>query len=284
MAKLSLANNPDKASMINTGSKQFAKMKMIDSIQTAEPFRTLFPIKQDLLETIVEDIKQNGYDSSQPLILWKEQGVLLDGHTRLAASKQAGILQVPVVEHSFASVDQAKLYSLHLQVDRRNLSDNELYAFVIALDSRRQRGRKKSSSDLFSEQQDENTGKSSREVTAEKAGTSPAKVQKIRAINEKADPDIKEKGASGDYTINKAYNEVKKASSKRPVLPKKAKPKAETVRPPLLLSETLAQSIETIKQNSYQRRKALEQIVADLNYRQHITEAEMKELLEIVRK
>lgn len=152
MAKLSLANNPNKAQMTNTGSKQFAKMKMVDAIETADSFKTLFPIKADLLHTIVEDIKANGFDSSQPLIIWKEQCVLLDGHTRLAASKEAGLLQVPVVEHSFESEEDALQYAIHLQRDRRNLTDSELYFYVLAVDSKDKRGgdrKSKSSNDLF---------------------------------------------------------------------------------------------------------------------------------------
>jgi ParB family chromosome partitioning protein len=288
MAKLSLVNNPSKATMTNTGSREFAKLKLIDLIQTAEPFKTLFPINKELLNLIVADMNTNGFDKSQALILWKEQGVLLDGHTRLQAAKIAGLSQVPVVEKSFDSEEQALEYAIHLQRDRRNLTDSELYSYVLAVDSKDQRGgdrKSKSTSGLFDPDAEKQKKKSSRERTAEIAGTNAGKVQKIRTINEKAPLGIKEKVASGEMTINRAYTEIKNAKSS---MPKSSKPgnkvNAESLNPSFSLFETLFQSIETIIRQNYQCKKALEQIVADLNYRRHISAGEMQELMAVVRK
>ena len=47
-------------------------------------------------EEIRESIARAGFDKGQPLSLWKDKNLLLDGHTRLAAAKEAGLIEVPV--------------------------------------------------------------------------------------------------------------------------------------------------------------------------------------------
>jgi len=191
-------------------------MKLVSSIKTAEPFTTVFPINDSLLDTIVEDMKQRGFDASQPLLMWKEKEVVLDGHTRLKAAEKAGVQQVPVYEKSFESESEALEYVIHLQKDRRNLTDSELYACIMELDKRYEHGgdrhsdRFKSSFELLKEKQG-----SSREKTAQVVGTSPAKVQKARTIQDHGDKETKEALSSGEMSINRAYNETQKQRKKK---------------------------------------------------------------------
>ena len=48
------------------------KISMMDTltIRTAAPFKNLFPIKENLLDEIAADMKQNGYDFAHPIIIW----------------------------------------------------------------------------------------------------------------------------------------------------------------------------------------------------------------------
>ena len=48
------------------------KISMMDTltIRTAAPFKNLFPIRENLLDEIAADMKQNGYDFAHPIIIW----------------------------------------------------------------------------------------------------------------------------------------------------------------------------------------------------------------------
>jgi ParB family chromosome partitioning protein len=212
MATLSLVKNPDKQSLDNSGTKHVATMVKLDSISTAEPFKTLFAINPVVIDKIVDDIMANGFDASQPLHIWKEKGILIDGHTRLEAAKRADLFQVPVYEHSFDSEASALEYAIHMQRDRRNLSDAELYACILELDKRGTHGgaRFKGPSGPLG---------SSKQKTAAIVGTSTNKIQKVRTISDHAPADVKDELKKGKLSINQAYTRTQQARNPRTILP-----------------------------------------------------------------
>jgi hypothetical protein len=65
----------------------------------------MFAIREETLASVIASMKESGYDKSQPLVLWKGKGVVVDGHTRLQAAREAGIAEVPVEEKEFASLE-----------------------------------------------------------------------------------------------------------------------------------------------------------------------------------
>lgn len=203
MEKLTLVKNPEKSSLDNSGVKLTGKMTKLDLIKAADPFQKLFPIRESVLRAIADDIKKNGYDGSQPIHVWKEKGVILDGHTRVEAARTAELFQVPVFEHSFEDENEALEYAIHMQRDRRNLTDAELYACILELDKRSSHGGKRvkgSGGPL----------KDLKHQTAEVTGTSANKVQKVRTISDHASKELKEAVRSGKVSINKAYNETQR--------------------------------------------------------------------------
>jgi ParB family transcriptional regulator, chromosome partitioning protein len=180
------------------------KLVDIDTIITAKPFKALFPIKPITLDEIKKDMEKKGFDNSQPLVIWKEKQVLIDGHTRLESAKLSGIEKVPITEKSFQSEDKAIEYAIHLQQNRRNLTDAELINCITHYDSKKSKGRpKKGLHEPLSEK-----GKSA-DITAKKLGISPTKVKKLRAIEEKGNPELKCAVKSGEKTVNQAYAELK---------------------------------------------------------------------------
>jgi ParB-like chromosome segregation protein Spo0J len=62
----------------------------IDEVIIGEPFVNLFFIRDDVYTAILHSIKEHGYDKAQPLIVWRENNILIDGHTRLEAAKKMG--------------------------------------------------------------------------------------------------------------------------------------------------------------------------------------------------
>jgi hypothetical protein len=59
------------------------------------------------------------------LVIWKEEGVLLDGHHRLQICEQHG-LDYRLDEVSLPDLDAAKLWIIRHQYGRRNLTPYEL--------------------------------------------------------------------------------------------------------------------------------------------------------------
>ncbi|MGQ9628668.1 MAG: hypothetical protein ACUVV0_17410 [Anaerolineae bacterium] len=113
-----------------------------------------------------------GYDQSQPILVWDEGRAVIDGHTRLKAAQEVGIDDVPVYYKSFATEDEALAYAIHLQRNRRNLTDAEIIRCIEALDRRKQAGRP--SKKLASNDANFKKGKSAQE-TAKVVGVSRAR-------------------------------------------------------------------------------------------------------------
>jgi ParB family chromosome partitioning protein len=176
----------------------------IDDLKTASPFRDLFPIRKRVLEDIMWDMRKNGYDRSQPLVLWKDHdNIVIDGHTRLAAAKKAEIYQIPAVFKDFDTEDEALKYAIACQRNRRNLTDGELVACVIELDKRRDKNANLKQNST--EAPHGASGKSAKE-TADLLGINHRKVERIRTVMDNAPDDIKQMVKTGRMTVNSAYN------------------------------------------------------------------------------
>lgn len=172
-------------------------MAKTDSLRTAAPFKDLFPIREDILNRIMTDMKQHGFDSGHPIVVWSGKKLtVVDGHTRLLAAIKLGIEAIPIVFREFADEKVALEYAIGSQRNRRNLTDAELMKCISALDKRKKTGRPKNGDVL--------PGKSA-DRTAMLLGTSRIKIEKIRSIIDHAPEEIKEAIRSGNLTINKAY-------------------------------------------------------------------------------
>jgi len=101
----------------------------VNDVKVAKPFSGLFTISQSVVDAIAADMVLNGYDDSAPIVLW--DGIVVDGHTRLQAAKQAGLKEVYVFDdYDFKDENKAIEYAIHNQKDRRNLSDGALLELV----------------------------------------------------------------------------------------------------------------------------------------------------------
>lgn len=169
-------------------------------LKTRKPFDTLFPIKDDTLDAICQDMKTNGFDPVFPIVVWEGQGVVVDGHTRFRAAQETGIETVPVIQKSFDGEDDAILYSFHIQRNRRNMSDDDILKCLALLDK------------LHGKEEDETrpkrTRKDENEERAKDLGISVNKVDKARKVLEHGNDEIRESVTSGEKSINQAFKEV----------------------------------------------------------------------------
>ena len=179
----------------------------LEEIKTTEPFKSLFPIERQVLDRVREDMQTHGYDPSQPIVLWIEEGVVIDGHTRLEAAKNLGLEEVPVHEKSFADEDEALAYAIHGQRDRRNLTSADIIRLVDTLDARLKRGER---TDLASgdAKSPEASKRKSAAKTAATIGVSQATVERTRTILDHAPDQIKEEVKKGKKSIKAAYEET----------------------------------------------------------------------------
>ena len=186
-------------------------MMHILDVHTDAPFKDLFVIKPAVLAAMTEDMKKHGFDMVHPIVVWGgHNGVVVDGHTRLQAAKDAGVLNVPIVIKDFADELAALEYAIAAQRNRRNLTDGEIMACLSALDQRKQVGRpsKITSNKVIS-------GRTSKQ-TADLLGTSATKVEKLRTIDSFATPEVKKSLIDGNISVNKAYNETMAARRENP--------------------------------------------------------------------
>jgi ParB-like chromosome segregation protein Spo0J len=106
----------------------------LEEIKTAEPFKSLFPIEGEVLDRIQADMREHGYDPSQPVVLWSEKGIVIDGHSRLQAAQELGLEEVQVHKKSFPDEAAALEYAVHNQRDRRNLTQAQLFKMIEIVD------------------------------------------------------------------------------------------------------------------------------------------------------
>ena len=132
MAKVISLLKTDNIPFANQNLK-LSKSIAIEKIEEHPRFKALFPIKDDVVGRIADNMTKNGYDSSQPVHIWvkteddTEHLYLIDGYTRLSAAKKAGLKTIPYFSHNdFETEEDAVKYALHLQVDRRNLEGTAL--------------------------------------------------------------------------------------------------------------------------------------------------------------
>ena len=197
-----------------------------NEIVTKKPFNSLFDINETVLEAVISNMKENGYDPAFPAVLWGN--IMLDGHTRLEAAEALGMKEIPVEVKEFYDEHEALEYAVHNQRNRRNLSEAELLRCITLIDAPltfAEAGKKGSLSLSETSQAQGATAKK----TAKILGIGKSKVADARIV--KSDKAAVKKVVSGEKTIHAAAKEVKeqaKAKKKdtkqdKPEVPKKTR-------------------------------------------------------------
>lgn len=180
-------------------------MKMIDpnKLKTHELFSNLFSIDPEVLKAIADNMAVNGFDPSQPIVIWKEEQVILDGHTRDQAAINQKIKEVPVIELSFKTAEAALAYAVMRQRDRRQWSNAQIYHLISAVDHKEPCGRKPKNVS--------GSGNIKIDTAAETAnlvGVGRTMVTQVRGINDHGDEEMIRAIKCGELSINAAYEEV----------------------------------------------------------------------------
>lgn len=88
-----------------------------------QEFKTLIPpLTTEEIHGLEEDLQRNG--CLQALVVWKEEGILLDGHNRHEICTRLGI-SYKTTELSFPDRQEAAQWIIKHQLGRRNLSESQ---------------------------------------------------------------------------------------------------------------------------------------------------------------
>lgn len=170
-------------------------------------FEKLIPsLTNEEFEQLEKNCIENGIQDS--IKVWN--GFIIDGHNRYNIAKKNNLdFNVDFME--FENRSNVIEWMLVNQLGRRNLNKYERSVIALKLE------------DLYKLHGKENMCLSGSEISpslntkkhdtrkkiADKANVSDNTISKVKHIEEKADPETKEKLKSGDITINKAYQGIK---------------------------------------------------------------------------
>lgn len=198
--------------LFSSNTSKMRRMKT-DLLKINPTFKELYNQEPEKVDTICKSILEHGFDSTQPIIILKD-GTIIDGHSRFLAAIKAGLNEVYVtVKEGLNSDTDVLIYEEHLQLSRRNLSEAQKLRHLENL--------LKLKSQAKAEGKD--VSNYSDEALAKKLDVSPRQVQKMREVESKATPQQLEAIRSGESTLNKVHEEIKKtqgASRKTPVTKK----------------------------------------------------------------
>ena len=125
------------------------KMKL-DDIATISEMENVFHMNYEVKDRIKTDMATNGFNKAHPIHIfkWNGQWIVCDGHTRFCASKELGLKYVYAQIHNFKTLNEAKLYSMKEQFDRRNIEDSDLFKQYEALKTEENEGKKLTTAEM----------------------------------------------------------------------------------------------------------------------------------------
>jgi ParB family chromosome partitioning protein len=182
---------------LTAGAEVMAKTARPQDI-TFDPDLDIFNINDELVETIAQAMREKGYDKSQPVVVWKGRGCVVDGRTRLKAALAAELPELPVVEKEFDSLEEAIQYAYRRQAERRNLSQGEILEAAIRLGIKERR---------------DGTGKG-REKLAKDLGVSESTIKRARTVAKRGSDDDLKAIKKGEKTINQVYQGLREKEPK----------------------------------------------------------------------
>lgn len=181
------------------------------------------PLTKDEYEQLEKNVLAEGIRDA--LVTWR--GTLIDGHNRYRIAENYG-LPYSVVEKHFENEDQVKVWMIDNQKGRRNLTDGWKFELAIkrkqylSVKAKETQGTR---TDLVLVSDTKLNGRT-RDVIANDLGWSTGKTAKAEVVYKNA-PEVFEKIKSGEYTVDKAYTEVKKEEKKQEVRKKENEHKEE---------------------------------------------------------
>ena len=188
-------------------------------IKIDDEFKKLIPpLSADEFKQLEENILSEGIREN--IIIWN--GIIIDGHNRYEIAQKHG-LEFKTSEKEFADRDSVKIWIIKNQFGRRNLSAYDRSRLALQLEpliSEKAKVKQIESGGAVP-QKSAKPPIDTRAELATIAGVSHDTIAKVKTIELKATPEVKEKLSSGEVSINQAYKEIKQAEKKQELEQKK---------------------------------------------------------------
>jgi ParB-like chromosome segregation protein Spo0J len=189
MAKL---QTPSKTGF-NAGDSYNVKYIPIDKVVLDPEISGLFKPSEKIVDEICQSIIKDGYHKEEPVVLWAELNILVDGHQRYAAAKKTGEVEIPYIERHFACREDAILYTFERQVIRRNLTGAEILA----------------AANMLPDKKSKNGDGRAAEMWAKRLGISASTIYQASSVLKNASEEDLQDIKDGKTSIKKIYNKNK---------------------------------------------------------------------------
>lgn len=192
----------------------WTNMKLSDIVINADLQILLRRLSKDEQDALTESIKRHGV--LEPLITWKTDRTLVDGHHRYEVCRElhGEDCEVPCIEMEFDDLNAATEFMLRKQLGRRNLNDAErIYIALQLTELTRTKGKEnqRAGGKGLANLPKVNT----RAAVAEMAQVSERTVGKAKKVLESTNEVIKSAMLSGKTTIHAAHEAVSPPKSKQ---------------------------------------------------------------------
>jgi N6-adenosine-specific RNA methylase IME4 len=186
---------------------------MIDLKINPEFKKLIPPLSQEEFTQLENNCLEEGMRDA--IVTWN--GYIIDGHNRYEIVTRWGI-EYKTIEKHFDSEQDVKEWMILNQFGRRNLSNYQRSVLALELeDVFKAKAKEKEFERKTTFQKSEKSNiepvNSIKEIS-KVANVSHDTIAKVKKIEEKAAPEIKEKLSTGELSINQAYQEIKKEEKK----------------------------------------------------------------------
>jgi DNA modification methylase len=226
-------------------------------IKINEDFKRLIPaLTQEEYKQLEDNILKEGI--REKILTWN--GFIIDGHNRYEIATRWN-LDYQTESKYFESENEAKIWMILNQFGRRNLGNYQRSVLALLLE------------DVFKLKADanlkasgENFGKGSvnspkpiekvdtRKELSKVASVGEQTIARVKVIEAKATPEVKQKLSTGEVSINQVYQEIKKEEKKSNFEQKKAefeKPIKEVNTNQIILQGDSVKILPTLDENSF---------------------------------
>lgn len=181
----------------------------IGSISVNPQISSLFTRRDELITSLAESMKADGFQPYKPIIItcYKNNLIVVDGHTRLEAAKKAGLQTIPTVlikKHN--SIEDIELRSTLEQTQKRNMTGSDELVAVKVLIKHAARLAKERQGKKSTSFQNCNEVGTANQTVARWLNMSASKVAMLKRIAESATDEIFLKIKNEELSVNQAYN------------------------------------------------------------------------------
>ena len=148
-------------------------------------------------------MKTEGYKPGHELHVWlhDRKYILIDGFTRRHCALNAGLSSIPCIIHHFETMEQARIFAISEQKNRRNLNSETLLRLVSSMDFSKGKG---NSGDI--------KGKTS-EIIGQKLGVSSKTIEKARIVLREASEEQRQAIKKNELSLNQVFNQIRAKTS-----------------------------------------------------------------------